>query len=77
MTSFVMLFDCYKGDFVKEARYTLSPMEALIAAVEQFKGNFNTMDYPKTLPEVYPSKAVKGRLLYDINEQYIMYSQPA
>ena len=77
MVSYVMLFDTVTGEFIKEARYTLSPMEAMIAAVEQYKGNYNIMDYPKNLDGVYPSRVVKGRLLYDIDDRHTMYSQQA
>ena len=77
MVSFVMLFDANEGTFIQEERYTLSPMEAMIAAVEQYKGNYNTGEYPKTLDGVYKSNVVKDRLLYDISDHLVMYSQLA
>lgn len=77
MVSFVSLFDASKGYYVKEARYTLPPMEAMIAAVEQYKGNYNTWEYPKKLDGVRKSNFVKGRLLYDLTENLILESQPA
>ena len=76
MVSFVMLFDANEGMFIQEARYTLSPMEALIAAIEQYKGNYNTWEYPKTLNGVYKSNVIKDRLLYDISDNLVLYSQP-
>ena len=77
MVSFVMLFDTNEGAFMQEARYTLTPMEAMIAAVEQYKGNYNTWEYPKTLNGVYKSNVVNNRLLYNISGHLILYSQPA
>lgn len=77
MKSFVMLFDATKGDFVKEALYTLSPKKALITAVMQYKENMNSEKYPKDLDGIYKSKAVKGRLLYDLTDNLTMYSQKA
>ena len=69
-----MLFDATKGDFVKEALYTLSPKKALITAVMQYKGNMNSEKYPKDLDGIYKSK---GRLLYDLTDNLTMYSQKA
>ena len=77
MKSVVMLFDARKGDFIKEAIYSLPPRKALICAVMQYKGNFNTCKYPDDLEEIYKSNVIKDRLLYDINENLIMYSQKA
>lgn len=77
MNSLVMLFDATKGDFVKEVLYTLSPKKALITAVMQYKGNMNSEKYPKDLDGIYKSKAVKGRLLYDLTDNLTMYSQKA
>lgn len=77
MKSIVMLFDATKGDFVKEALYSLSPKKALITAVMQYKGNMNTWEYPKDLDGICKSKAVKGRLLYALTDNLIMYSQKA
>ena len=77
MKSFVMLFDATKGEFVKEALYTLLPKKALITAVMQYKGNMNSEKYPKDLDGIYKSKVVKGRLLYNLTDNLIMYSQKA
>ena len=77
MNSLVMLFDATKGDFVKEALYTLQPKKALINAVMQYKGNMNSEKYPKDLDGIYKSKAAKGRLLYDLTYNLTMYSQKA
>ena len=77
MVSFVMLFDATKGEFIQEARYTLPPMQAMIAAVNQYNRNYNWWQYPKKLEGVYKSNMVKGRLLYNISDNLIMYSQPA
>ena len=77
MKSVVMLFDGRKGEFVKEIIYTLSPRKALICAAMQYKGNFNTWEYPDDLEGIYKSKVIKDRLLYDIDENLIMYSQKA
>lgn len=77
MKSIVMLFDARKGEFVKEEIYTLSPKKAMISAVMQYKGNFNTQDYPSKLDGVYKSNAVKDRLLYNLSDDLIMYSQKA
>ena len=75
--SVVMLFDANKGEFIKTAFYDLAPKKAMIAAVMQYNGNFNTWEYPKTLDGIYKSNCVKDRLLYDISENLIMYSQMA
>lgn len=77
MVSYCMLFDAKKGCFVSEGRYTLSPKKAMIAAVEQYKGNYNTFEYPKELDGIYESKVIKGRLLYNITDDLIMYAQLA
>ena len=75
MTSFVMIWDGNTGECIKSARYTLSPKKALIAAVMQYNGNYNTWEYPKDIKGIYKSKFVKGRLIYDISDRYVMYSQ--
>lgn len=72
-----MVFDPNEGQIVTEARYALPPKEALIAAVCQLNGNFNTGEYPKDLPGIEKSSLVKGRLLYAYSEDTILYSQPA
>lgn len=77
MKSLVMLFDARKGEFVKEMLYTLPPKEALIAGMMQHKGNVNTWEYPKDIKGIYKSSVVKDRLLYDITDDLIMYSQRA
>lgn len=42
----------YAGDKPNEERYySLPPREALVAAIEQARGNYNTWDYPKVVPE--------------------------
>lgn len=77
MKSIVMLYDAVKGEFIKEALYCLPAKKALINAVMQYKGNFNTLEYPQELPGIYKSKVIKDRLLYDITENLVMYSQKA
>lgn len=77
MKSVVMLFDARKGEFVKETIYTLSPMEAMISAVMQYKGDFNTQNYPSKLDGIYKSNVIKDRLLYNLSDDLIMYSQKA
>lgn len=77
MKSVVMLFDTRKGEFVKEAIYTLSPMKAMISAVMQYKGDFNTQNYPSELDGIYKSNVIKDRLLYNLSDDLIMYSQKA
>ena len=77
MKSVVMLFDAREGEFVKEAIYALSPMKAMISAVMQYKGDFNTQNYPSKLEGIYKSNVVKDRLLYDLSDDLIMYSQKA
>ena len=77
MKSVVMLFDARKGEFVKEAIYTLSPMKAMISAVMQYKGDFNTQNYPSKLDRIYKSNVIKDRLLYNLSDDLIMYSQKA
>lgn len=77
MKSVVMLFDATKGEFVKEAVYCLPPKKALICAVNQYKGNFNTWEYPNDMEGIHKSNCVKGRLLFDITEDLIMYAQEA
>lgn len=72
-----MLFDTRKGEFVKEAIYTLSPMKAMISAVMQYKGDFNTQNYPSELDGIYKSNVIKDRLLYNLSDDLIMYSQKA
>lgn len=75
--SLVMLFDAEKGDFISEELYDLPPKKALINAIEQYKGNYNTWEYPKEIDGIYKSKMVKDRLMYDITEDLIMVSQKA
>ena len=77
MKSVVMLFDARKGEFVNEAIYTLSPMKAMISAVMQYKGDFNTQNYPSKLDGIYKSNVIKDRLLYNLSDDLIMYSQKA
>ena len=77
MKSVVMLFDAIKGEFIKEAFYSLPPKKALIAAVMQYKGNTNTWEYPTDLDGIYKSHIIKDRLMYDITENLIMYAQKA
>ena len=77
MKSVVMSFDTRKGEFVKEAIYTLSPMKAMISAVMQYKGDFNTQNYPSELDGIYKSNVIKDRLLYNLSYDLIMYSQKA
>jgi len=77
MRSFVMLFDANEGEFVKEAVYNLPPKQALINAVMQYRGDYNTASYPKELDGIHPSKMVKDRLYYDLSDNLILYSQEA
>ncbi len=77
MKSVVMLFDARKGEFVKEEIYTLSPMKAMISAVMQYKGDFNTQNYPSKLDGIYKSNVIKDRFLYNLSDDFIMYSQKA
>lgn len=77
MKSVVMLFDARKGEFVKEAIYILSPMKAMISAVMQYKGDFNTQNYPSKLDGICKSNVIKDRLLYNLSDDLIMYSQKA
>ena len=72
-----MLFDARKGEFVKEAIYTLSPMKAMISAVMQYKGDFNTQNYHSKLDGIYKSNVIKDRFLYNLSDDFIMYSQKA
>ena len=72
-----MLFDARKGEFVKEEIYTLSPRKAMINAVMQYKWNFNTQDYPSKLDGIYKSNVIKDRLLYNLSDDLIIYSQKA
>lgn len=77
MKSIVMLFDARKGEFVKEEIYALSPRKAMINAVMQYKGNFNTQDYPSKLDGIYKSNVIKDRLLYNLSDDLVIYSQKA
>lgn len=77
MKSVVMLFDACQGKFIKEAIYTLPPRKALINAVMQYNGDYNWWNYPKDLEGIHNSPCIKDRLLYDITEDLIMYSQLA
>ena len=77
MKSVVMLFDARKGEFVKKEIYTLSPMKAMISAVMQYKGDFNTQNYPSKLDGIYKSNVIKDRFLYNLSDDFIMYSQKA
>jgi len=77
MRSFVMLFDANEGEFVKEAVYNLPPKQALINAVMQYRGDYNTENYPKEIDGIYKSKMVKDRLLFDLSENLTLYSQEA
>lgn len=74
----VMIWDGRSGDFIKTSLYTnISVKQALINAVYQLKGNFNTWEYPTELDGIYKSKMVKDRLLYDISEDLVLYAQKA
>lgn len=74
--SIVTLWDMAdNAAIVKEALFFLDPRHALIAAVMQYKGDYNTADYPANLPEIYASKMVKDRLCYDISDDLILTAQ--
>ena len=74
----VMIWDTRSGDFVKTAFYTdISIKQALINAVYQLKGNFNTWEYPTELDGIYKSKVVKDRLLFDVSENVTLVAQRA
>ena len=77
MKSYVMIFDCKKGDFIEEYLYSLEPKKALIAAVMQLRGNFNTSEYPENIDGIYKSNVIKGRLLYDLDKNTTLYAQKA
>lgn len=77
MVSFVSLFDAKKGEYVKQARYTLSPKDSLIVAIMQYNGNYNTWEYPKEMDGIYKSKMVKDRLLFNLTDDLILESQLA
>ena len=49
----------------------------MISAVMQYKGNFNTQDYPSKLDGIYKSNIIKDRLLYNLSDDLIIYSQKA
>lgn len=44
----------------RKAIYTLEPKKALVAFVEQAKGNFYTWKYPEELPGMWESGIKKG-----------------
>jgi hypothetical protein len=73
--SIVTLFDAKAGEFIQKSFYCLSAKQALIAAVMRYNGNFNTWEYPENIEGIYKSNCIKHRLLFDINENLIMYSQ--
>lgn len=77
MKSLVMLFDFEKGDFIKGSLYTLSPKKALICAVMQYKGDYNTANYPADLNGIYKSPSIKDRILFDVSENLTFCAQVA
>ena len=75
---FVMLWDGRTGRDEQTSVYESETVKkALINAIMQYKGNYNTWDYPKDLDGIHKSNCVKGRLLYDISEDLVMYAQEA
>ncbi len=50
---------------------------AMIAYLEQMRGNFNTWTYPKDLEGIYKSQAVQDRILYDLTDDITVYAQRA
>lgn len=77
MKSIVMLFDAAKGNFVKECIYTLPPKKALICAIKQYHNDFNTFNYPDDIEGIYKSNVIKDRLLFNLSDDLILYSQKA
>lgn len=75
--SVVCLWDMSRGECIKEAFYDLPVKAALIAAVNQYKGNYNTWEYGNDLPGIYKSHVIKDRLIFDITENLVIYSQNA
>ena len=74
----VTIWDGRGGSIVKECLYTnMTVKEALICGINQFRGNFNTWEYPKDMDGIYKSKMVKGRLLYDLSSDVSVYAQRA
>ena len=74
----VTVWNMESGEPVKEGLYTdMTVKDALICGVEQFKGNFNTWEYPKDLKGIYESRMVQGRLLYDISNNVVVSAQRA
>lgn len=76
--TYVVLYDMANGaKEIKCALYCLPAKQALICAIEQYKGNFNTWEYPKNIDGIHKSNVIKGRLLYDITEDLILCATPA
>lgn len=74
----VQLWDANAGDFYRSALfYNTTPEKALIAYLEQMKGNFNTWTYPEDLEGIYKSQAVQDRILYDLTDDITVYAQRA
>ena len=74
----VTVWNMRGGDVVKECLYTnMTVKEALICGINQFRGNFNTWEYPKDMDGIYKSASVRGRLLYDISDDVIISAQRA
>ena len=50
--------------------------KALIAFIQQYiNKDYSTASYPGTLPGIYNSKVIKDRILYDINDDLVIYAQ--
>lgn len=75
----VQLWDASAGgDFYNGAIfYNMTAKAAMIAYLEQMRGNFNTWTYPKDLEGIYKSQAVQDRILYDLTDDITVYAQRA
>ena len=75
MTTSIIIWKGTTGKILKKAVYSLPIKEALIAAVEQYKGNYNFWTYPKELEGIYKSQIKKDRLLYDLTDDLTIAAQ--
>lgn len=73
----VILWNMETGNAEKTAFYSLPIKKALICAINQYNGNFNTANYPADVNGIYKSKMIKDRLIYDISENLILTAQKA
>jgi ABC-type Mn2+/Zn2+ transport system ATPase subunit len=53
------------GKITRKAEYTIEPQKAIIAYIQQKRGNYNTWTYPATMEGIRESQTVKNHFYYD------------